>query len=121
VLGRRERGVKGGKAGPGRGHRKTAGNASRLGKRNDSDYVLARLRRDRPDLAAAVQRGAMSANAAAIEAGFREKMISIPLNPQKAAAALRRRQERRRAHLLEAVVAAKLRFPLSCPDRDSSA
>ena len=33
-------------------------------------YVLARLDRDRPDLAQRVRNGELSANAAAIEAGF---------------------------------------------------
>jgi hypothetical protein len=36
-------------------------------------YTLARLRRDRPDLAAQVEAGELSAHAAAIEAGFRRK------------------------------------------------
>jgi hypothetical protein len=36
------------------------------------NYTLARLRRDRPDLAARVRAGELSANAAAIEAGFRK-------------------------------------------------
>jgi len=35
------------------------------------DYTVRRLKRDRPDLAEMVIGGAMSANAAAIEAGFR--------------------------------------------------
>jgi hypothetical protein len=37
------------------------------------DYTLARLHRDRPDLANRVESGELSANAAAIEAGFRKK------------------------------------------------
>lgn len=37
------------------------------------DYTLARLKRDRPDLAELVLGGALSANAAAIEAGFRRR------------------------------------------------
>jgi len=40
---------------------------------NSRDYTLARLKRDRPDLAEMVIGGAMSANAAAIEAGFRRR------------------------------------------------
>jgi hypothetical protein len=36
-------------------------------------YILARLDRDRPDLAARVRAHELSANAAAIEAGFRKK------------------------------------------------
>jgi len=61
-----------------------------LGKRNDSDYVLARLHRDRPDLEARVLAKELSANAAAIEAGFRERTITVPLNPEKAARILRK-------------------------------
>jgi len=37
------------------------------------EYTVRRLKRDRPDLAAMVIGGAMSANAAAIEAGFRRR------------------------------------------------
>ncbi len=40
-------------------------------------YTLARLQRDRPDLAQAVLSGEMSANAAAISAGFRKRSVSV--------------------------------------------
>lgn len=40
---------------------------------NNTAYTLARLDRDRPELAAEVRAGRMTANAAAIEAGFRRK------------------------------------------------
>jgi hypothetical protein len=40
-------------------------------------YTEARLRRDRPDLAARVRSGELSANAAAIEAGFRKQATPI--------------------------------------------
>ena len=40
---------------------------------NDRSYTLARLHRDHPALAERVERGELSANAAAIEAGFRKK------------------------------------------------
>jgi hypothetical protein len=39
----------------------------------DREYVLARLRRDSPHLADEVEAGHLSANAAAIQAGFRKK------------------------------------------------
>jgi hypothetical protein len=39
----------------------------------DPAYILARLKRDRPDLAEQVVSGKLSANAAAIKAGFRKK------------------------------------------------
>lgn len=40
-------------------------------------HFLARLTRDRPDLAAQVQAGKLSANAAAIEAGWRKKLSAL--------------------------------------------
>lgn len=40
--------------------------------KNTKAHILARLDRDRPDLAARVRAGTMTANAAAIEAGFRK-------------------------------------------------
>jgi hypothetical protein len=42
------------------------------------DYTLARLDRDQPELAAQVRAGKLSANAAAIQAGFRKRMVSVP-------------------------------------------
>jgi hypothetical protein len=52
---------------------------------------LRRLRKDRPDLHARVLDGELSANAAAIEAGFRHRSITIPVDrPERIAAALRR-------------------------------
>jgi hypothetical protein len=50
TLGKREIGVLGGKAGPGRG-KKTADNVSRLSHGNAADYTVARLERDEPELA----------------------------------------------------------------------
>ena len=44
---------------------------------NKAEYTLARLKRDHPKLAEKVVKGEMSANAAAIEAGFRKP----PLTP----------------------------------------
>jgi len=41
------------------------------------EYVVARLDRDAPELAAKVRAGGISANAAAIEAGFRKKPTGI--------------------------------------------
>jgi hypothetical protein len=78
ALGKREIGVAGGKAGPGRG-KKTGGNAARLSRANGSRaYILARLDRDgHAELAAKVRAGTMSANAAAIEAGFRKQRAPL--------------------------------------------
>lgn len=50
-------------------------------------YTIARLRRDRPDLAELVVQGELSANAAAIEAGFRRRTITVPLDPERIVAA----------------------------------
>lgn len=44
---------------------------------NTADYLLARLKRDRPDLAEQVVAGEKSPNAAAIEAGFRPRQIKV--------------------------------------------
>lgn len=46
-------------------------------------YTIARLERDRPDLAAMVKAGELSANAAGVEAGFRKK--STPLDRLRSA------------------------------------
>ncbi len=51
-------------------------------------YTLRRLKRDRPDLAEKVVSGEMSANAAAVEAGFRKKSITVPLEVEAAARCL---------------------------------
>jgi len=71
VLGEREIGILGGLPGPGRGH-KTGSNTTRLIGRGRA-YTLARLDRDGLDeLAERVRSGELSANAAAIEAGWRK-------------------------------------------------
>lgn len=54
-----------------------------------SAYALRRLQRDRPDLAEQVIMGEKSANEAAIEAGFRQKTITIPVEPTAAARRIR--------------------------------
>lgn len=53
-------------------------------------YLLARLERDHPALAAQVRAGQLSAHAAAIRAGFLTKTIRVPLDVPRAAAILRR-------------------------------
>ena len=55
---------------------------------NGKDYTLRRLMRDHPELLERVKSGELSANAAAIEAGFREKTITVTLDPTKAAKAI---------------------------------
>ena len=54
---------------------------------NDSTYVLARLKRDRPDLAAQVVDGTLSANEAAIAAGIRKRYIRVRADDQQVAIA----------------------------------
>jgi hypothetical protein len=57
---------------------------------NSETYTVRRLRRDHPDLADRVEQGALSANAAAIEAGFRSRTKSIRIDdPESAARTLR--------------------------------
>jgi hypothetical protein len=43
-------------------------------------YTVARLKRDNPELAQKVINGELSPNAAAIQAGFRKKMLQVPDN-----------------------------------------
>lgn len=50
--------------------------------KDDAEYALSRLRRDRPELAELVIAGEMTANQAAIQAGFRRKKVSIYADPQ---------------------------------------
>jgi hypothetical protein len=57
---------------------------------NSSHAAIRRLRKDRPDLYARVMAGELSPHAAAVAAGFRRKVISVPLDPERAAAALKR-------------------------------
>ena len=57
---------------------------------NSADAAIARLKRDRPDLVERIETGELSPNAAAIEAGFRTRTITVPLDPTRAAATLRR-------------------------------
>lgn len=55
------------------------------------DAALRRLRKDRPDLHAEVLAGRLTAHAAAVQAGFRRRTITVPVDsPESAAATLRR-------------------------------
>lgn len=55
------------------------------------DYTLDRLQRESPELFDAVQRKELSANAAAVQAGFRPKTFTVRSDdPEKIAATLRR-------------------------------
>jgi hypothetical protein len=57
---------------------------------NASATALRRLRKDRSDLHAKVIAGELSAHSAMIEAGFRPKTITVPVDPQRAARAIQR-------------------------------
>jgi hypothetical protein len=49
---------------------------------NSETYLLRRLKRDRPDLADKVVAGKMNAHAAAVEAGFRLRLVQYPATVQ---------------------------------------
>lgn len=74
----------------GGGHAESRGDViTSAERRTGSTYTLRRLKRDHPALAAKVVGGKLSANAAAIEAGFRVRTISVPLDVAKATPILR--------------------------------
>lgn len=75
----------------GGGHTRVANGNSASGGGNEATYAIRRLKRDRPDLAEKVIAGKMSPNAAAIEAGFRVRMVSLPADPERLADAIVRR------------------------------
>ena len=58
---------------------------------NAKPYTLRRLARDRPDLLDRVEAGELSANAAAIEAGFRKPTMTVPQDIDDLAEVLRKR------------------------------
>lgn len=64
-------------------------------------YTISRLKRDRPDLAEKVIEGEISANAAAIQAGFRKPSITLPVDP---AAAVRLIVKHFRGEALDALI-----------------
>lgn len=55
-----------------------------------ADYALRKLREDAPELHRQVLDGALSPHAAMVEAGFRRKTITVPVDPERAAATLAR-------------------------------
>lgn len=70
---------------------KQGGLSTLNGRKNTRAHWLGRLRRDRPDLAAKVDAGELSAKAAAIECGFKKRTIEVPADPDAAVAALIRK------------------------------
>jgi len=57
---------------------------------NANTYALRKLRKDRPDLHAKVIAGELTPNSAMVEAGFRQKQITIVLDAVRAANAINR-------------------------------
>ena len=62
----------------GGGHASRVSDTNSGSKKPDATYILARLRRDHPELAEKVLAGELTANAAAILAGFRKRYIRVP-------------------------------------------
>lgn len=57
-------------------------NTTVSGNDRGESYTIRRLKRDNPELARAVISGDMTANAAAIAAGFRKKTVSVKVEPE---------------------------------------
>ena len=74
-------------------------------KGNSLSYTLDRLKREAPELFQRVVAKELSANAAAIEAGFRVKTITVPLDPSRAAAALKRSFSREEVDIIRELLA----------------
>jgi hypothetical protein len=71
-----------GEVGRGRDRSRNTGSTDHGG---TASGLLRRLRRDRPDLAARVDAGELSAHAAAVEAGFRRPTRTVPIHTPEAA------------------------------------
>ena len=70
---------------------------------NSEEAALRRLSKDRPDLHARVIAGEMSAHAAMIEAGFRARAITVPMDVERAADVLARNFQGETSRLIEAI------------------
>lgn len=68
--------------GPGRGNKRPDNIMSFNNYGTSAAHALARLKRDRPDLAKDVIDGTMSPNAAAIKAGFRKRKVQVEPTPE---------------------------------------
>jgi hypothetical protein len=73
-------------------------------------YTLARLDRDRPDLAAKVRAKEITANAAAIQAGFRRPTVTMTDDLPRAAATIVRQWGRERARCFAEMIFEKTRY-----------
>jgi hypothetical protein len=76
------------------------------------------LKRDRPNLASRVEAGDLSANAAAIEAGFRPKTATVPLTVDGVFRAFMKLSDPEHDAVLARFVAARPRRGRHRPDRD---
>ena len=65
-------------------------NHDKATKGTSNTYALRKLRKDRPDLHAKVIAGELTPNSAMVEAGFRQKQITIVLDAVRAANAINR-------------------------------
>lgn len=70
---------------------------------DDKGYALRRLRKDRPDLHAQVIEKKLSPHAAMVEAGFRPKTITVPVDTEKAAAVIVRNFKGDTTKLIQAI------------------
>jgi hypothetical protein len=96
ILNPREIGIRGGKAGPGRGH-KTGDNITRLMRGTSRDYILARLDRDgETELAEKVRAKEMPAIAAARELGWEGFQKQTPFEQIQKRIAKLSKSERRK-------------------------
>lgn len=57
---------------------------------NAEARALRKLRKDAPELHREVLKGNLSAHAAMVQAGYRKRTITVPIDPQRAAATLKR-------------------------------
>ena len=76
--------------------------APEASKGNSNTYALRKLRKDRPDLHGEVLAGKLSPNAAMIQAGFRQKQITVVLDPIRVASAINRHfDEQQKGQIIE--------------------
>ena len=91
----------------GRGNKAVVNTNSYHGK-NKASYILARLERDKKtDLLERVNAGELSAHAAAIEAGWRKRMIQLEPTVEGFAAAIMRRLDEGQRSTLAARIASQ--------------
>jgi hypothetical protein len=77
---------------PGKRKKDISNNVTNIGHPHGNSQAkgLRRLRKSRPDLHAKVLAGELSVHSAMIEAGFRERKVEIPLDPERAAGLIKK-------------------------------